>query len=102
MHDALFDHQDRLGQNLFLELARQLNLDEAKFGVCLESQDHVQGIRQDVGAARMFGFRGTPSFLIGKIEGDMLTVVHRLRGAAAFEEFVQEIEKLRRPAAAPR
>ncbi len=101
MHAALFEHQDRLGQNLFLELARQLNLDEAKFKACLEGQAHAQGIGQDVSIARMFGFRGTPSFLIGKIEGDMLTVVHRTRGAAAFEEVAQEIEKLRRPAAAP-
>jgi protein-disulfide isomerase len=102
MHDALFSHQDRLGQNLFLELARQLNLDEVKFNACLESQAHVQGIRQDVSAARMLGFTGTPSFLIGKIEGDTLTVVRWSRGALTFEVFAQEIEKLRQPAVAPR
>jgi protein-disulfide isomerase len=102
MHDALFANQDRLGQNLFLELARQLNLDEVKFNACLKSQAHVQGIGQDVSTARMLGFTGTPSFLIGKIEGDTLTVVRWSRGALAFEMFAQEIEKLRQPAVAPR
>lgn len=95
MHDALFDHQGRLGPNLFLELARQLNLDEVKFNACLESQAPVQGIGQDVSTARMLGFTGTPSFLIGKIEGDTLTVVRWSRGALTFEVFAQEIEKLR-------
>ncbi|BAV32624.1 thioredoxin [Sulfuricaulis limicola] len=102
MHDALFAHQDRLGQDLYPELARQLDLDVAKFSTCLESQDHGQGIGQDVGVARMLGFTGTPSFLIGKIEGDMLTVVRRSRGALTFEAFAQEIEQLRQPAVAPR
>lgn len=95
MHDALFAHQGRLGQNLYPELARQLNLDEAKFNACLESQAHGQGIGQDVGAGRRLGFTGTPSFLIGKIEGDTLIVTHQSRGAPDFKVFAQEIEKLR-------
>jgi hypothetical protein len=46
----------------------------------------------------MLGFTGTPSFLIGKIEGDTLIVVRRSRGALTFEMIAQEIEKLRQPA----
>ncbi len=103
MHDALFTHQGRLGQGLYPELARQLKLDEAKFKACLEGQAHGQGIGQDVSTARQLGLTGTPSFLIGKIEGDTLTIVRQSRGAPGFEVFAQEIEKLRQPpAAAPR
>jgi protein-disulfide isomerase len=103
MHDALFVHQGRLGQNLYAELARQMNLDETKFNTCLESQAYVQSIGQDVGAARRLGLTGTPSFLIGTIEGDVLTIVRQSRGAPEFAVFVQEIEKLRQPpAVAPR
>jgi len=100
MHDALFAHQGRLGQNLYPELARGLKLDEAKFNTCFESQVYGEGMRQDVSTARMLGLSGTPSFLIGKIEGDTLTVVRQSRGAPGFEVFVQEIEKLRQPPAA--
>ncbi|HSW52126.1 MAG TPA: thioredoxin domain-containing protein [Sulfuricaulis sp.] len=103
MHDALFDHQDRLGQKLYPELARQLKLDETKFNICLERQIPGQGIEQDVGTARRLGLTGTPSFLIGTIEGDVLTVVRQSRGAPEFAVFAQEIEKLRQsPAVAPR
>jgi protein-disulfide isomerase len=103
MHDALFIHQGRLGQNLYAELARQMNLDETKFNTCLESQAYVRSIGRDVGAARQLGLTGTPSFLIGTIEGDVLTIVRQSRGAPEFAVFVQEIEKLRQPpAVAPR
>ena len=103
MHDALFSHQGRLGQSLYAELSRQLNLDETKFSACFEGQTLGQGIGQDVSTARLLGLTGTPSFLIGTIEGDTLTIVRQSRGAPAFEVFAQEIEKLRQPpATAPR
>lgn len=95
MHDALFAHQGRLGQGLYPELARQLNLDAVKFSACLDGQAHNQGIGQDVSTARMLGLTGTPSFLIGKLEGDTLTVTRQSRGAPDFDVFAQEIEKLR-------
>ena len=99
MHDALFAHQDRLGQKLYPELARQLNLDETKFNACLDNQTPAQDIGKDMDTARRLGFTGTPSFLIGTIEGDALTVTHQSRGAPDFKAFAQEIEKLRQPAA---
>ena len=103
MHDALFVHQGQLGPKLYAELARQLKLDETKFSACLESHAYGQGIGRDIGTARRLGLTGTPSFLIGKIEGDTLTVERQSRGAPAFEVFAQEIEKLRQPTpAAPR
>lgn len=102
MHDVLFANQGRLGQKLYTELAHQLNLDKVKFNACLESQAYDQGIGQDVGTARRLGLAGTPSFLIGTIEGDVLTVVRQSRGAPAFEVFAQEIEKLRQPVTTPR
>jgi protein-disulfide isomerase len=102
MHDALFVHQGRLGQNLYPELARQLNLDAAKFSTCFESQIHAEGIGQNIGAARRLGFTGTPSFLVGIIEGDTLIVKRQSHGAPDFGVFAQEIEKLRQPAVAPR
>lgn len=95
MHDALFAHQVRLGQSLYAELARQLGLDTAKFSDCLENRIPGDGIARDAGIARKFGFNGTPSFLIGIIEGDMLIVKHQSRGAPDFGVFAQEIEKLR-------
>ena len=95
MHDALFSNQGRLNESLYPALARQLNLDEENFKACFSSLRFEQGIKQDLGAARMLGLTGTPSFLIGNIEGDTLTIVRQSRGSPGFEVFAQEIEKLR-------
>lgn len=101
MHDALFDQQARLSLKLYPELARLLNLDEPKFSACFAGQDHNKGIGQDIGVARRLGLSATPSFLIGTIEGDILTVTGQSRGAPGYEVFVREIEKLRQPAVVP-
>lgn len=95
MHDALFVHQGRLNPDLYPELARGLKLDEAKFKNCVENQIPETGIREDVSLARRLGLTGTPSFLIGIIEGNTLTVSRQIRGAPAFETFAEEITKLK-------
>ncbi|MDH3310487.1 MAG: DsbA family protein [Gammaproteobacteria bacterium] len=95
MHDALFTHQGRLTPNLYLELARGLKLDEAKFKNCLENHVPEPGIREDVSLARRLGLTGTPSFLIGRIKDNTLTVSRQIRGVPAFETFAEEIEKLK-------
>lgn len=95
MHDALFTHQGRLNPNLYPELARGLKLDEVKFKNCFENHVPEAGIREDVSLARRLGLTGTPSFLIGKIEGNTLTVSRQIRGVPSFETFAEEIEKLK-------
>ena len=97
MHGALFDNQGRLGADLYAKLARQLKLDEAKFSACLDDRTQGQAIARDLSVAKRLGLTGTPSFLIGTIEGDTLTVAREARGAPAFEMFAQEIEKLGQP-----
>src|SRR3989344_1997983 len=97
MHDALFDNQGRLGADLYAKLARQLKLDEAKFSACLDARTQSQAIARDLSVAKRLGFTGTPSFLIGTIEGDTLTVAREARGAMEFEMFARDIEKLRQP-----
>lgn len=95
MHDALFTHQGRLNPNLYPELARGLKLDEVMFINCFENHVPEAGIREDVILARRLGLTGTPSFLIGRIEGNTLTVSRQIRGVPAFETFAEEIEKLK-------
>jgi protein-disulfide isomerase len=70
-------------------------LDEAKFGACLGDASRKQVIMRDVAEARGLNITGTPSFVIGTIEGDVLTVVRMAKGAPSFEVLAQEIEKLR-------
>ena len=97
MHEALYANQGKLAPTLYPQLARELGLDEAKFTTCLGDAAREQVIMRDVVEARGLGISGTPSFVIGKIQGDVLTVVRLAKGAAGFEAFAQEIEKLRQP-----
>jgi protein-disulfide isomerase len=96
MHEALYANNGRLAPTLYPQLGRELGLDEAKFTACLRDASRVQVVMRDVVEARGLGITGTPSFLIGKIQGDVLTVVRMAKGAASFEDFAQEIEKLRK------
>jgi predicted DsbA family dithiol-disulfide isomerase len=91
----LYANNGRLAPTLYPQLGRELGLDEAKFTACLGDASREQTVMRDVVEARGLGITGTPSFVIGKIQGDVLTVVRLAKGAPSFEVFAQEIEKLR-------
>jgi protein-disulfide isomerase len=101
MQDALYAHQGELAPALYIQLGRELGLDEKKFRACLADVAPQQAIMRDMAEARRLGIRGTPSFVIGKIDGNVLTVVRLARGAPGFEIFAKEIEKLRQEMNAP-
>lgn len=93
MHDALYKRT--LGPTTYAGLARELGLDTAKFAVCLKSRDSERAVLRDISEAVRLAIDGTPSFLIGRIEGNVLTVVELDKGAPTLEEFTRQIEALR-------
>jgi protein-disulfide isomerase len=93
MHDALFERT--LEPGTYADLAQALGLDSAKFAVCLKSRDSERAVSRDVSDAVRLGIGGTPSFLIGRIDGNVLTVVEIDKGAPTLEEFTRQIEALR-------
>ncbi len=65
-HDALFANQKQLGQALYLDTAKSLNLDLEKFkndafGVSTIAE---QAIGKDVRLAEKLGIAGTPFFVM--------------------------------------
>jgi len=99
MHDALFLQQNRLGPELFPKLVQELKLDKTTFQTCLGGTAARKRIGYTISQARSLGFSGTPSFLLGTLEGDTLTIEYQSVGAPEYEELAQEIEKLRKPSA---
>ncbi len=97
MHAALYANQSRLGPDLYLELARGLGIKTEEFSACLNAPAQKQIIMLNIAEARAANITGTPSFIIGKIAGDTLSVVRTTNGLPSFEAFVQEIERLLRP-----
>lgn len=64
MHRALFDHQDDLGEEKYLELAQAMELDLVKFGEDLSDPHLPKLVDKHAHSAIESGARGTPTFFL--------------------------------------
>ncbi|MCE9679000.1 DsbA family protein [Shewanella sp. AS1] len=94
MRDALFKNMRQLGDKLYQDTATQLSLDMTKFTACLEDQNITNKIDQDIRYGASLGVRGTPSFLIGKLEGNRLIKPKMIVGAQSYDTFKAAIDAL--------
>jgi protein-disulfide isomerase len=63
-HNALFEQQDKLGDDLYLTTATKLNLNVEKFNRDRGSQGATEAIEKDQKLAQSLGLDGTPFFII--------------------------------------
>lgn len=82
-HDALFENQDKLGAELYTEIAIGLELDLPTFNACLENDDYMDLVETDLDFALQTGVRGTPTFFINGLA---------LIGAQPIEVFTEIID----------
>lgn len=66
-HDMLFENQDDVSPRAFLDFAKGLNLDGAKFEACLKSAKFHDSIQKDFQDGLQLGITGTPYFFINGI-----------------------------------
>lgn len=66
-HDALFANQDRLGEDLYVELADTLGLDVEQFNRDRASTDAQAAIARDLALAAELQLNSTPTFLMGDL-----------------------------------
>lgn len=66
-HDGLFLNQDRLGDDLYIELAQQLGLDMQQFNRDRTSEAAQASIDADVALARELNLTATPTFLMNDL-----------------------------------
>lgn len=92
MVDAVFHDQERLGADLYRELAGRFGLDIAAFEACQQDPAQQASIQASVGEGAALGIEGTPTFLIGRIEGDRLVDALTVVGAQPFPALAQVIE----------
>jgi len=82
-HDALFKQQDKLGPELYDEVAKQIGLDLNRFHASIAAHKHAAQIQADMAAGSAVGADGTPTFFInGK----------KLVGALPVDSFKQVID----------
>lgn len=84
-HDALFDRQRFIGEELFVDVAKELGLDMKKFNMDRNSDAINKQVDKDMAEGSKVGVQGTPYFIINGIP---------LNGAQPVEKFVQIIERL--------
>ena len=82
-HDTLFENQDRLGAELYREIAASLELDLPAFNTCLEKDNFIDLVETDLDFALQTGVRGTPTFFINGLA---------LVGAQPVEVFTEVID----------
>ena len=82
-HSAIFNNQNRLGRDLYIELAGQFNLDIDKFTQCIDNGEMKQEVQADTSYGSQIGVSGTPTFFINGI---------KLVGAQPYAAFQQVID----------
>lgn len=63
-HDALFNQQEQLGEQLYLQIAQDLDLDIEQFNRDRNSQASLQAIQKDLTLAQQLAINGTPFFIM--------------------------------------
>lgn len=72
-HDAVFDNQSSLSEQVFVKLAKQTGLDMDKFESCRNSAETKQAIARDIEWAELVNIESTPTLIINgrKIAGGL-------------------------------
>jgi len=66
-HDRLFTNQSKLGEALYVSLAKELALDEQRFNTDRKSDRAKQAIAVDMKLAEQLGIQGTPFFMLNGV-----------------------------------
>jgi len=94
MRSALFNNMKQLGDELYQQTATSLSLDMTKFSDCLSEPQVLSKVEADMALGTSLGIRGTPSFVIGRIENDKLVDPQLVVGAQSYETFVLLLDGL--------
>lgn len=86
MKDALMSNSAKLSPELISSLARENGVELKKFNTCMDSGKYAPEIAGEIAAAKAVGIGGTPSFIIGKVNGEYLDG-YLVVGAQPFANF---------------
>jgi protein-disulfide isomerase len=97
MHDRLFANDAQLRDEDFDIYARAFGLDADAFSLCLANPEVLSSVREDAATALGLGLTGTPSFIIGRTNGDAVSG-KVMTGALPFQMFAAQIDRAIRDA----
>ncbi|NQY87537.1 MAG: thioredoxin domain-containing protein [Colwellia sp.] len=92
--NKLFDNMNTLGESYYIKLAHELQLDTPLFAQCLSEKSHLVKINNDVALGKSLGVTGTPSFIIGRVENNVLVAPQLIIGAQSYRSFSYILNEL--------
>lgn len=95
MQGRLLSNQQKLGPKFMLKLAEEIELDGKKFKECVLDSVNQRQVMNDILLARRVGISATPSFLVGTITNNELTVKGIARGMPSYSELEKQIKILK-------
>lgn len=84
-HDKLFENQSKLGEELYVQIAKDLGLDMDKFNKDRNGDEAEKQIQADMKAAETVGIQGTPGFVLNGV---------KIYGAYPLDHFEKIISRL--------
>ncbi len=94
MHDAIFQNIQQIEVPALKERAKKVGLKQAKFDSCLDSGKLKESVEKDASDGAAVGIRGTPGFVVGKVDHKNKTVTGKIiSGAYPFQTFKDQIEE---------
>lgn len=94
MRERLFGKQAALDRVTFQQLAKELGLDAGRFATCLDDPAVAARVRGEVRLGESLGVQGTPAFLLGRVQGGVLTDAALISGAQPLATFEHAIDEL--------
>jgi protein-disulfide isomerase len=95
MNQRLYEEQERLGDVLYQELAKELQLDYSRFDDCRWNDASPKVMARDIAEAELFEVSSTPTLLMGRFIDGRMVVEHVRRGGTTLDLLAQDIEDLR-------
>lgn len=92
MQVELFKNQEQLGRPLYKQLAGDIKLDVDSYMKCLDAPSTKQYVHDDLAFATKLGVQGTPTFFVGRVEGNGLVDAVAMVGAHPYSLFTQVID----------
>ncbi len=84
-HDKLFENQGKLGEDLYVQLAKDFGLNLDKFNKDRTSEDAEKSVQADMKQGQEAGIQGTPGFILNGV---------RIFGAYPVDHFEKIISRL--------
>ena len=95
MQGRLFAFQNQLSAKFIYKLVREINIDTRQFKSCVLNIERQRDVKKDYLLGRQMGVSGTPTFFIGTIRNNILSVTGIASGVLSFEQIEKQISALK-------